>query len=181
MPSFNEFDFQTALSPGINFAACDFKKSSDHASFCDFGFQTALSPHGGDILGSRSFAPSRFWELPLQANGSHTTADKRGISSDSRQNDRVLHVCAVSFLCDHIFCWRIFGGNALYSRKLDSYISVVLSDVNLSDVGYVCLSLWVCLVYLPFVSPLLNYKGEMIGERWVSGCVVVWTMIGGFI
>ena len=74
----------------------------------------------------------------------------------TRQNDRVSHVCAVSFLRDHIFCWRIFRGNALYSRKLDSYISIVLSDVNLSDVGYVCLSLPACLVYLPFVSPLLK-------------------------
>ena len=46
MPSFNEFDFQTALSPGANFAACDFKKSFDHASFWRFWFP------------NRSFAPA---------------------------------------------------------------------------------------------------------------------------
>ena len=104
---------------------------------------------------------------PTAATQLWTNVEFRAIPT--RQNDRVSHVCAVSFLRDHIFCWRIFGDNALYSRKLDSYISIVLSDVNLSDVGYVYLSLPACLVYLPFVSPLLKSIYIYIYINWWSG------------
>ena len=74
--------------------------------FGDFDFQTALSPQRGYILGSRSFAPARFWELPLQATAATQlygqTWQFRAIPT--RQNDRVSHVCAASPLRDHIFC-----------------------------------------------------------------------------
>ena len=149
------------------FCGCDFKKSSDHASFWRFWFPNPLfrpivatswaaHPSRPPVFGSGLCKPTAATQLWINVAF-------RAIPT--RQNDRVSHVCAVSSLRDHIFCWRIFGGNAQYSRKLDSYISIrpyisflsVLYDVNLSDVGYVCLWLPACLVYLPFVSPLLKF------------------------
>ena len=48
---------------------------------------------------------------------------------------------ALARFCDHIFCWRIFGGITQYSRKLDADISFlrILYNTNLSHVGYICL------------------------------------------
>ena len=94
-PSFNEFDFQTALSPqhGANFAACDFKKSSDHASFWRFWFPNRsfglVRRHlGQPILRARPFLGAAFasqrqphnygqtWHfaqcLPAKTTASHT-------------------------------------------------------------------------------------------------------------
>ena len=69
--------------------------------FGDFGFQTAVLPRRGansaDILGSRSFAPARFWGLPLQATAAAqlwTNVAFRAIPT--RQHDRVSHVCIFS-------------------------------------------------------------------------------------
>ena len=95
MPSFNEFGFQTALSPqpGANFAACDFKKSSDHASFWRFWFPNrsfglARRHLGQPILRARPFLGTPFasqrqphnygqtWHfaqfLPAKTTASHT-------------------------------------------------------------------------------------------------------------
>ena len=71
--------------------------------FGAFGFQTALSPQRGDIFSSRSFAPARLWELPLQANGSHTTMDKRGISRNSYppKRPRLTRLCCIVFARSH--------------------------------------------------------------------------------
>ena len=168
MPSFNEFDFQTALSPqpGANFAACDFKKSSDHASFWRFWFPNrsfglARRHLGQPILRARPFLGAAFASQRQPHNYGQTVTNVTFRAIPTRQNDRVSHVCAVSFLRDRIFCWRIFGGNAQYSRKLDSYISIHFlfeSSIWCKSIGCrICsLSLPACLVYLPFVSPLLK-------------------------
>ena len=160
MPSFNEFDFQTALSPqpGANFAVCDFKKSSDHANSWRFGsFAPAWCKFcrhvGQPILRARPFLGVAFASHRRQL---WTNAAFRAIPT---RRTTASHTFVLYRLCAITFSWRIFGGNAQYSRKLGSYISClrVLYDVNLSDVGYVCLWLPPCRVYLPFVSPFLKY------------------------
>ena len=165
MPSFNEFGFQTALSPqpGANFAACDFKKSSDHASFWRFWFPNrsfglARRHLGQPILRARPFLGAAFasqrqphnygqtWHfaqfLPAKTTASHTFV--------------LYRFCAIAFFVDGFSAATL----SIVASKILTfpYISClrVLYDVNLSDVGYVCLSLPACLVYLPFVSPLLK-------------------------
>ena len=151
MPSFNEFDFQTARSPqpGANLAACDFKKPSDHASFWRFVFPNySFAPSWAAGLSRPPVFGSCLCK-PAAATQLWTNVAFRSVPT--RQNDRVSHVCAVSSLRDHIFCWRIFGGNALYSRKLDSYISIHFLFESSSSIW--CKSIG-CRICMSFVAGL---------------------------
>ena len=75
--------------------------------FCDFGFQTALLPQRSanfaDILGSRSFAPARFWGLPLQATAAAQLWTNVAFNSYPPTRPRLTRLYCITFARSHFF------------------------------------------------------------------------------
>ena len=80
------------------------KSAPNMPVFYDFDFRIALARRRGanfvEILGSRSFAPPRFSDLPLRAFEATKTMEKHSILRNSYPPKSLMsHICAVKHLC----------------------------------------------------------------------------------